>query len=82
MDRAVRTLVEDALRRASAILQARRDALERGAALLLAKETLLEEDLKALAAPAQEARVQAAAPPSLSIVPVKEPAQAASQRDA
>jgi cell division protease FtsH len=50
MDHAVRTLVEEALSRASGILKARRDVLERGAALLLTKETLLEDELKALIA--------------------------------
>ena len=73
MDRAVRALVEVALRRASAILQTRRDVLERGAALLIAKETLVENDLNALIAPETEARAQAAAQP-LTVVSIGESA--------
>jgi cell division protease FtsH len=79
MDRAVRVLVEEALRRASGTLKARRDVLERGAALLLAKETLAEDDLKALIAPEKEAGTRPAAPSSLPVVPVTEGADAASE---
>ena len=74
MDHAVRTLVEEALRRASGILAARRDVLERGAALLLAKETLLEDELKVLiASDAAAARATTQLP--ISIVPVAGPAE-------
>ena len=48
IDRAVRTLVETAFQKASALLSERRELLERGAQELLQKETLGEADLRAL----------------------------------
>ena len=51
IDRAVRTIVEEAFRNATAVLAGRRDVLDRGAKQLLQKETLGEEDLRALTVP-------------------------------
>ncbi len=48
IDQAVRQRVEQALARASALLQARRTVLEAGAQKLLQQETLIEADLRAL----------------------------------
>ena len=65
MDRAIRTLIEEALGRASAILKARLDVLERGAALLLEKETLVQDDLEALLAGEQDVRTLPQVPAAL-----------------
>jgi cell division protease FtsH len=48
IDIAVRGIVEEAFRRATAILEGRREDLERGAALLLDKETITAADFPAL----------------------------------
>jgi cell division protease FtsH len=50
IDRAVRTLSEEAFSRAVAILTTNRDVLEEGAQQLLQKETLAESEIAALAA--------------------------------
>jgi cell division protease FtsH len=50
IDRAVRTLIEAAFERASALLSERRTVLEAGAKALLERETLTQEDLKSLLA--------------------------------
>lgn len=51
IDRAVRTIVQDAFDQAATILKARRDILERGARELLAHETLAEDELRELLKP-------------------------------
>src|SRR6266700_250605 len=48
IDRAVHDVVDQAFKRAVAILEERRATLEQGARNLLAKETLVEDDLRAL----------------------------------
>ncbi|MBS0324927.1 MAG: ATP-dependent zinc metalloprotease FtsH [Proteobacteria bacterium] len=48
IDRAVRSIIDAAFVRATAILVERRDTLERGASQLLLKETLGEEELRSL----------------------------------
>jgi cell division protease FtsH len=54
IDAGVRSLVDAAFARASAVLTARRALLERGARLLLEKETLVEADLAPFATEAKE----------------------------
>ena len=61
MDRAVRTILDTALQRATALLAARRDLLERGVQALLAHETLDAAALQALMAQPVEL---AAGPPA------------------
>lgn len=48
IDRAVRTIVQDAFDKAVATLETRRDTLDRGARELLTHETLTEDDLREL----------------------------------
>jgi cell division protease FtsH len=54
IDAAVRTLVEEAFGRATAVLTERRDLLDEGAAKLLAQETLTEAELQPLAVAARQ----------------------------
>jgi len=56
IDRAVREAVDEAFKKAVAILQERRSALEEGAQSLLQKETLGEEELARIAGPAVRER--------------------------
>jgi cell division protease FtsH len=59
IDRAVRSIVDEAFERALGILEERRRTLEDGAQALLAKETLVEEDLMRLVGAAPQAELTA-----------------------
>lgn len=59
IDRAVRTIIQDAFDQAVATLKARRDTLDRGARELLAHETLTEGELRELLKPAPVAAAAA-----------------------
>lgn len=48
IDRAVKTIIDEAFGRARGVLSQKREILDRGAALLLQKETLNEDDLRRL----------------------------------
>jgi cell division protease FtsH len=61
IDRAVRTIVDEAFERALGLLKERRRTLEEGAQALLAKETLVEEDLMRIVGAAPPAEVTARA---------------------
>ncbi|MGZ5231768.1 MAG: hypothetical protein ACXWC3_17220, partial [Burkholderiales bacterium] len=84
IDRAVRTFIDHAFQRASAILSERRDVLERGAALLLAKETLAEDDLATLVASHELTEAPSGATLARAPAGVREPALlfGATDRDA
>jgi cell division protease FtsH len=62
IDRAVRTILQDAFDQAVATLKARRDTLDRGARELLAHETLTEDALRELLKPAPAAAAGAVQP--------------------
>ena len=49
IDRAVKTIIDEAFGRAREVLSQKREVLDRGATLLLQKETLNEDDLRGLA---------------------------------
>jgi cell division protease FtsH len=61
IDAEVRSIVQNAMDRAVAILRQKRDALERSAQRLLEKETLEERDLRELIGPPSEPPVRVAA---------------------